>query len=105
MGLPESVISLLPFVAAIVTLGLILLAARRIGSPQVFGNLMLGGALWIAGGLVFVLARPGASWLALLYTSLNAIGMAVYQPANQSYWANIIDDHERAGRRFRLRPP
>ena len=96
MGLPKSAISLLPFVAAITTLGLILLAARRIGSQQVFGNLLLGGAFWIAGGSVFILARPGMIWLALLYTGLNAIGMAIYQPANQSYWANIINDHERA---------
>ncbi len=96
MRLPKSAISLLPFVAALVTLGLILLAARRIGSAQVYGNLLLGGAFWIAGGLVFLFARPGALWLALLYTSLNAIGMAIYQPANQSYWANIIDDHNRA---------
>jgi hypothetical protein len=96
MGLPEGTIALLPFAAAVVTLGLILLAARRIGSQQVFGNLLLGGALWIAGGLVFLLAWPGALGLAVLYTALNAAGMALYQPANQSYWANIVDDRERA---------
>lgn len=96
MGLPESVISLLPFASAIVTLGLILLAARRIGSTQVFGNLVLGGGFWLAGGLVFLLARPGGLWLALLYTALTAIGVALYQPANQSYWANIVNDRDRA---------
>jgi MFS family permease len=96
MGLPEGVIALLPFASAIVTLGLILLMARRIGSSQVFGNLLLGGAFWIAGGLVFLAARPGALWLALLYAALNAIGIAFYQPANQSHWANIVSDHERA---------
>jgi hypothetical protein len=96
MGLPEGVISLLPFAAGVVTLGLIVLAARRIRSSQVFGNLILGSAFWLAGGAVFLLAPERALWAALLYTTLSAIGVALYQPANQSYWANIVGDSDRA---------
>ena len=86
----------LPFVSALATLGMILLAARRVGSAQVFGNLVGGQVVWLAAAACFVLSPAGTLWPAVLWTALAAISATLFQPANQSYWANIVADRERA---------
>jgi MFS family permease len=96
VGLPQGVIALLPFVSAVVTLLLILFAAQRVSSAQVAGNLVIGVALPLLGGVLFLASPHGTVAFALVYTALAAIGAAFYLPANQSYWANIVGDRERA---------
>jgi DHA1 family tetracycline resistance protein-like MFS transporter len=96
VALPQAVISLLPFVSAVVTIGLIALAAGRVSSPHDFGNLVTGEVLWLAAGLVFLASPAGTIWFAVLYTALAAIGAMFFQPASQSFWANIVGDRERA---------
>jgi MFS family permease len=96
IGLPKSSIAFLPFVSALATMGMILLAARRIGSAQVFGNLIGGQVLWLAAAACFVVSPAGTIGFAVLWTVIAAISATLFQPANQSYWANIITDRERA---------
>ena len=96
IGVSKSVISLLPFVSAVVTLALILLAAGRVSSSAVFGNLIIGEVFWLAAGVAFLASPHRTIWFALLYTALSAVGTAFFQPANQSHWANVVGDRDRA---------
>ena len=96
IGLPKSYVGYLPFVAALATISMILLAARRVGSAQVFGNLVGGQVVWLAAAACFVLSPAGTIWPAVLWAALAAISATLFQPANQSYWANIVADRERA---------
>jgi MFS family permease len=96
IGLPKSYVGYLPFVAALATLGMILLAARRVGSAQVFGNLVGGQVVWLAAAACFVLSPAGMIGPAVLWTAIAAISATLFQPASQSYWANIVADRERA---------
>ena len=96
IGLPKSSVAFFPFVSALATMGMISLAARRIGSAQVFGNLVGGQVLWLAAAACFVVSPAGTIWFAVLWTVIAAISTTLFQPANQSYWANIVADRERA---------
>jgi MFS family permease len=96
IGLPKSFVGFLPFVSALATLGMILLAASRVGSAQVFGNLVGGQVVWLVAAACFVLSPAGMVGPAVLWTALAAISTTLFQPASQSYWANIVADRERA---------
>jgi MFS family permease len=96
VALPESSVALLPFVSALVTMAIILLAAERLTGERVYGNLIVGQVLWLLGALFFVLSPAGTMWFVVLWTVLNALSTALYRPAEQSYWANVVGDRERA---------
>jgi len=96
VGLPKALISLLPFVSAAATMVMIVLAADRIrlGSPA--ANLLIGQLLWLAGALCFIAAPAGTVGMALLWALAGAVSSAFFQPASQSYWANVVDERRRA---------
>lgn len=96
IGLAESTIAVFPFVSAVVTMAMILLAAGRTQGKQVYGSLVLGQLLSIAACLCFVASPAGTVWWAVLWAVGSALSVAVFRPANDSYWANIIGDRERA---------
>ena len=96
VGLPKPSIAYLPFVTALTTLGLIFLINRRNRPAAVLKNLVAGQALWLASALFFVTSPAGTIWFAILSTFLGAISIVLFQPANQTYWANIIEDQRRA---------
>ena len=96
VGLTKSVLSVLPFVSAFATMGMILLAADRMRAEQVFGNLIAGQVLWFVAALCFVLSPAGTVWFAVLWAAAGAVSTALFRPAQQSYWANIVADDERA---------
>ncbi len=96
VGLAASTVALFPFVTALVTMGMILLAARRMRPKQTFSNLMMGQLLSLIAALCFLVSPRGTIWWAVLWAVANAISVALFEPANESYWANIIGDRERA---------
>ena len=96
VGLPKPSIAYLPFVTAITTMGLIFLINRRNRPDAVLNNLIAGQALWLASALFFV-TSPAADHLVCDYsTFLGAMSLVLFQPANQTYWANIVEDQRRA---------
>jgi MFS family permease len=96
VALPESSVALLPFVSALVTMAIIPLAAERLTAERVYGNLIVGQVLWLLGALVFVFSPAGTMWFVTVWAVLNALSTALYRPAEQSYWANVVGDRERA---------
>lgn len=94
--LPEAVVSFVPALSAVVTLAAVLLTARRITGEHLFANMVLGQLVWLVGALVFVLSPLEPVWMGVLWTILNAISVVLYLPAGMSYWANIVDEHQRA---------
>jgi MFS transporter, DHA1 family, tetracycline resistance protein len=96
IGLAKSAIAYLPVVSSIATLLMIFLAAEGFRSERIFQNLLIGQVLWLAGALFFVISPAGTIWFALLSTFISAISTALFTPASQSYWANIMGDEERA---------
>jgi MFS family permease len=96
IGLEKSLIAILPFVSAVVTLAMIFLAADRMRSDRIFQFLVLGQALWLVSAVLFVVSTAGTLWFAVLSTCILAISSALFTPASQSYWANIIADEQRA---------
>ncbi|UCC62468.1 MAG: MFS transporter, partial [Anaerolineae bacterium] len=96
MALSESSVALLPFVSALVTMAMILLAAERLTAERVYGNLIAGQVLWLLGALFFVLSPVGTLWFVVFWAVIDALSTALYRPAEQSYWANVVGDRERA---------
>jgi MFS family permease len=96
VALPKPSIAYLPFVTALTTLWLIFMINRRNRPAAVLNNLVAGQALWLASALFFVTSPAGTIWFAILSTFLGAIGIVLFQPANQTYWANIVEDRRRA---------
>lgn len=96
IGLPESVVSIFPFLAALVTIAMIVVAAERLQSGAVLNTLLLGQALSAAAGLCFVLSPKGTLLWAVLWAVGNAASVALFRPASETYWANIVEDRERA---------
>lgn len=96
IGLPKAAVSLLPFVAAVVTMAMILAAAERIRAGSLHANLVAGELVWLASAACLILSPAGTIAFALLSTGLAAVSTALFQPANQSYWAGIVDEHTRA---------
>ena len=96
IGLPESLIALLPFASALATIGMILLAAGRMRSHRALSSLIIGQVLWLVAALAFVASPPKTIWFAVLWAVVGAISLALFQPANQSTWANIVGDRQRA---------
>ncbi|MBN1249315.1 MAG: MFS transporter [Anaerolineae bacterium] len=96
LGLRDATIALFPFVSAVVTMAMILLAAGRLRANAVFGTLLIGQALSILGLLSLVLAPAGTKMWAVLWAIGSAASMALYQSASKSYWADIVTDSERA---------
>jgi MFS family permease len=96
IGLAESTVAVFPFVSALVTMGMILLAAGRMQERHSFSNLIVGQLLGIAAAFFFVISPAGTIWWAVLWAVVNALSVALFRPANDSYWANIVGDRERA---------
>ena len=96
IGLAESTVALFPFISALVTMGMILLVAGRLQGQHVFSNLVVGQLVGIVAAIFFILSPAGTIWWAVLWAVANAVSVALFRPANESYWANIIGDHERA---------
>lgn len=96
VALPKPSIAYLPFVTALTTMGLIFLLNRRPRPAAVLNNLLAGQALWLASALFFVTSPAGTIWFAILSTFLGAISLVMFQPANQTYWSNIVEDQRRA---------
>jgi MFS transporter, DHA1 family, tetracycline resistance protein len=96
IGLSESTVALFPFVSALVTMGMIVFAARRMQERRTFSNLIVGQLLGIVSAVFFVVSPPGTIWWAVLWAVVNALSVALFRPANDAYWANIVGDRERA---------
>jgi MFS transporter, DHA1 family, tetracycline resistance protein len=96
IGLPKPSIAFLPFITALTTMGMIFLIHRRRHPAGVLNNLVAGQVLWLASALFFVASPAGTIWFAILSTFLGAISIVLFQPANQTYWANIVEDQRRA---------
>lgn len=96
IGLDKSLVAYMPFVASLATLLMIYLAADRLRSERIFHNMLTGQIMWLAAALFFVVSPAGTIWFALVSTFILAISTAFFQPASQSYWANIVGDQERA---------
>jgi MFS family permease len=96
LDLSEASIALFPFVAAIVTMAILLAAAGRMRVNRTFGNLIGGQAMGIIAAICFLLAPSGGFALAAVWAGLTAAGRAIFEPANASYWATIVGDRERA---------
>ena len=96
IGLPESLISAVPFVSAIATILLLLLASDRMRADHALANLIVGQVLAILASTLFVLSPGGTFWFAALWAVLNALGVGLFRPALRSSWANIVPDKERA---------
>lgn len=97
IGLAKPSVAGLPFVSALVSMTVILLAADRFAQEHIYGSLVTGQLLWLLGALVFVLAPVGSMGLVVLWTVGSALSTALFAPAERSYWASsIIDDRERA---------
>ncbi len=96
VGLADATISVFPFVSAVVTMAVILLAGRRTDGREALGSLVAGQVLNIVACLFFVISPAGTLIWALLWAVASALSVAVFRPANDSYWANIVGDRERA---------
>jgi MFS family permease len=96
IGLPKASIAILPFVSALATMGMIVLAAERIRVGPLRANLIAGQLLWLAGAAVLMLSPAGTIVMALLWTLTAAVASALFQPASQSYWAGVVSDQTRA---------
>jgi len=96
VGLAESSVAFLPFLSALVTMGVILLAAERMRVERTFGNLIVGQGLWLVAALCFVASPAGTPWFAALWAVINALSTTLFRPAERGYWANIVGDRERA---------
>jgi MFS family permease len=96
IGLEDSAIAVFPFVSAVVTMSMILLSAGRTQSKQAFGSLLVGQALSVIACMFFVVSPSGTILWAMLWAIASALSVAVFRPANDSYWANIVGDRERA---------
>jgi MFS transporter, DHA1 family, tetracycline resistance protein len=96
LRLPEATIALFPFVSALVTMGMILLAAGKLRANALFGTLILGQLFSVLGLMALVLAPPHAVVWAVLWAAGHAASVALYQSASRSYWAEIVAERERA---------
>lgn len=94
--LPEAVVSFVPALSAVVTLLAVLLTARRITGQHLFANMVIGQLIWLVGAVVFLLSPLQPAWMAVLWTIFNAVSLVLFQPAGMSYWANIVDERQRA---------
>jgi hypothetical protein len=96
IGLSASSIAILPSLAALITMAMTLMSAARLQTQRVFGSLILGQILSIIAAVSFALSPAGTLGLAIVWAVVEAAGMALFQPANRSYWANIVGNRERA---------
>jgi MFS family permease len=96
IGLPQASIAILPFVSALATMSMIVLAADRIRVGPLRANLIAGQILWLAGAALLILSPAGTIIMALLWTVTAAVSSALFQPASQSYWAGVVSDRTRA---------
>ena len=96
LRLAKSTVALLPFVSAIVTIIMLVLAARVVAAGEELRNLIAGHVLWLAAALCFVASVAGTLWLVMVWAVIQAVGNALLRPALQSYWANIVGEWERA---------
>jgi len=96
IGLAPSAVALFPFISALVTMGMILLAADRLQGERLFSNLILGQGLSVVASLLFVLSPSGSIWGPVLVAVGNAASVALFRSSNNSYWANLVGDRQRA---------
>jgi len=96
LALSESLISLLPFVSAVVTLALLTAAVHRLRPEHEQGNLWLGMAISASGTVALLLAQRGGLLAPIVWAVCSALATGLYQPAIQSRWANLVPDADRA---------
>jgi len=96
IGLSDATVALFPFVSAVVTMVIIILPVVQRQGRREFGGLIAGQVLSVIAGFSFAVSPTGTVWWAVLWAIGSAASVAVFRPANDSYWANIIGDRERA---------
>ncbi len=96
IGLSDAAVALFPFVSAVVTMVIIILPAVQRQGRREFGGLIAGQVLSVIAGICFAASPTGTIWWAVLWAIGSAASVAVFRPANDSYWANIVGDRERA---------
>ena len=79
IGLADSTIAIFPFISAVVTMAMILLASRRTPGKQVFGNLVVGQLLSVVACLCMVASPSGTIWWAILWSVGSAVSVALVQ--------------------------
>lgn len=96
LNLAEGFISYLPFIGAIVVILILTLAAQRMHVDYTFVNLRWGQRIWLIGAVGFIVSPSNTIWFVIIWAIADAICQAIFQPALQSHWANIVADKERA---------
>jgi len=96
LGLSKSLISVLPFVSAVVTIVLLTAAVHRLRPEHEQGNLWLGIAISASGTVVLLIAPRGGMIAPVVWAVCSALATGLYQPAIQSRWANVVPDADRA---------
>ncbi len=79
VGLADATISVFPFVSAVVTMAVILLAGRRTDGRGALGSLVAGQVLNIVACLFFVISPAGTLIWALLWAVASALSVAVFR--------------------------
>lgn len=96
LGLAKASIAVLPFVSSVVTILMLVLGARTMRSDRNLLNLAVGQGLWLISALCYVISPAGTLALVIIGAVIGAISRAIYRPADQSYWADIVGDWQRA---------
>jgi len=96
LGLSESLISVLPFVSAVVTVVLLTAAVHRLHPEHEQGNLWLGMAISASGTIALLIAPHGGLVAPVVWAVCSALATGLFQPAIQSRWANVVPDADRA---------
>jgi len=77
-------------------MGMVLLAADRLQGERLFSNLILGQGLSVVASVLFILSPSGSIWGPVLVAVGNAASVALFRSSNNSYWANLVGDRQRA---------
>ena len=96
LDLAESLISILPFISALVTMALLTLAVHRLRPEHEQNNLLLGMLSGLTASIVLLIAPQTGLLAPILWAMLSALATGLFQPAIQSHWANAVPDSDRA---------
>ncbi len=96
LGLPKAAVAILPFISALVTMAILLLATRLMEAKRSLNNLITGQILWLAAALCFVASPRGTVGFVAIWAVIHAISNALSWPVLQSYWAGIVGEWNRA---------
>ena len=97
VGLAESSVALLPFVSALATIAVILLAAERLTvRARLWQPARWARCCGWSRRCFYVLSPARTIWFVVLWAIVSALSTALFRPAEQSYWASVVGDRERA---------